>query len=559
MKKCVLCLLLLSLLAAPSFAEQVIPGDVLVVFENPSHASKVSAASMAAPNGEHRTYIASVAESMNAKVAFTYDVLSENSDSIIALIHSDTKNERELLEDLLSRPDIKGASLNYMRSLTATPDDRYYSVYPDSNGKLWGLKAINADKLWAQGHTGSDSVYVAVIDSGIDSGHPDLISNIAKEYCTGYEIISQDADSFSFKLSNEEATYQDDPKLGHGTHVSGIIGAAGNNEIGVTGVGWNTKIIMLNAYMTFQNGTSTFPDSLIIADLEKVLQLKKDGVNIAALNMSMGGWDSKETPEAISQEGNVLWSVMKAISDLDVVICVSAGNESQKVGYPAPYDDPYGRFSKDSYIYPASYLYIDNMIVVAAASQDKYGNIIRSAEGVSEAGSNYGSEYVDIAAPGSHIVSTVPRDYVVPHMGKPYRLGDLDEHSELVEKGVNEYASWPGTSMAAPYVAGAVALLKAAYPNATAAEIKQALLDGANGNYCKDDADTVTYMDGLDHPADSTSRYGFLDVKKAYDLLAGNNNNNLGNSSSGGCDSGLGGLVILGLAGAIWVIKKLSD
>ena len=123
------------LCAAAAFAAETVPGDVLVIFKNSSSTAKVSAASLKA-DGEHGSYAVSVAASMQARVAHTYETFSEEGDNVFVLMHSDTKSERELLEELRARPDVQGASLNYISKFTAVPNDRYYSEYPDANGNL---------------------------------------------------------------------------------------------------------------------------------------------------------------------------------------------------------------------------------------------------------------------------------------------------------------------------------------------------------------------------------------------------------------------------------------
>ena len=548
--KILIALIAVSVFALPAFASQTVPGDVIVIFKNGS-GNAVRSSTLKA-NGEHFSQVNAAAKHLNAKVAKFYDAISESGNNIIVLLHSDSKDENELLKEVLARPDVKGASLNYIAQPLAVPNDPFY-VY----GNLWGMQAIKADKVWANDYTGSESVYVAVIDSGlyVNSGalHEDLAANIDTEHSCGFKYNFDDATAdFISKVSGEEG-YRDKSNnaffdYGHGTHVSGTIGAVGGNGIGVVGVNWKTKIIMFNSYNARRHGHLS---GLIIAALDDIVRLKKSGLNIAALNMSLGGFTS-DKPEDVSNSTDPYWAALKAVSDQGIVLCVSAGNEDARVGYPTTYEDPSGEFIVNQYVYPASYLNIDNMIVVAAATQDDSGKIIRSAGalGLFEANTNYGDK-VDITAPGASIISTAPYDcyYGIVEPVEPYS-GDVgvlpepepDDYSvynnyEIVDTSTAKYASMFGTSMAAPHVTGAAALLKSVYPKATAAQIKKAILDGANRIYCTNDANDESYYTRSPQlqPRDVTSRCGLLDIKKALAKLGEAVN---GNSGSDGGDNG---------------------
>lgn len=557
MKKVFAALILILSFAGAAFADRTVPGDVIVMFKNNSGV-KVSAAGF---NASHLDYVSQAASDLGAGVKQVFSALSEADNNLFAVLHSDSKDENELLKEVLARPDVAGASLNHIAKpmSNAAPTDKYYD-------ELWGMRAINADKLWARGYTGSDKVYAAVIDSGIDSQHEDLKANIASQYCGGFVVTN--FETGERKFSNDAADYQDPEDNGHGTHVAGVISAVGDNNIGVAGVNWNAKVIALKAYVSF-DGVGGFPDDLIIGCLDRVLQLKNQGVNIAVVNMSLGGFEDG-TPEDKSQPANPAWNAMKKVSDAGIIICVAAGNDNTRVGYAAPYDGEGDSFKQGQYTYPASYLNIDNMIVVAAACMS--GDMILRSSGNNifmQANSNYGDK-VDIAAPGEQIASTTPTNFK-PESNKGEDFNKVMETIESLEEGVVNYRKWAGTSMAAPHVTGAAALLKSIYPEASAAQIKRAILEGANKNYCANDAETEIYycVFGVYDSKfihDVTSKHGFLDVEGALDKLteiiesegAGESESEATSShgSSSNCSAlNAAGLALLSLAGLI-IFKK---
>lgn len=455
--------LLFSFHISISYAQESVPGDVIVVLRTPSGFNAMSTQS--AEGIKSLPSVKSFAESLNANVVKTYDSLTQASNNIFMLIHSDTQDEHQLLREIQSRPDVIAASLNriYTLNLPETPNDPEY-------WRLWGMEAINAPQAWTYS-TGSDDVYVAVVDSGVDYNHPDLSANFSHEYSRnflGHAGLSYDA-----------SAYYDEH--GHGTHVAGTIAGVGNNTQGVAGVNWRAKIISVRVLDKNGNGT----DADIIAAFNYVSELlaKDSRLKIAAVNFSVGGYTTI-TPEELITGNDPLWLTLKTLSDTDrTIICAAAGNEDNDIGRPTP--STTDEWIKGSYSQIGAYPAINSMITVAAATQ-----ILEKASF-----SNYSRKYVDIAAPGTDIFSTIP-------------LTVSNDTGYAVLPTIYPYTSYSGTSMATPHVAGSVALLKAIFPNATASQLKAAILGGANGDYLRDDE----Y---------GTSAHGFLDLTGAINFMAG--------------------------------------
>ena len=307
---------------------------------------------------------------------------------------------------------------DFMIASSARPNDTLLS-------QLWGLAnagdlggVVGADIAAAAAWdmtTGSREVVIAVIDSGVDYTHPDLTANMWRN---PREVAGDGRDNdgngfiddvygWNFVARNGNPLDNN----GHGTHVAGTIGAAGNNGTGVTGVSWQVSIMALKFLDAGGNGTT----SNAIAAINYATRMRRDfGINIVATNNSWGGGGfSAGLRDAIAAGGRA-----------GILFVTAAGNDGTDndlmASYPANYPD-------------------DSVISVAATDRaDRLASF-----------SNFGITSVDVAAPGVGIVSTVPR---------------------------GRYASYSGTSMAAPHVAGTLALMAAANPGATAADLRVALL-----------------------------------------------------------------------------------
>jgi len=251
------------------------------------------------------------------------------------------------------------------------PNDQYWSLQ-------WGPRKIEADKAWDT-TIGSSSVLVAVIDTGIDYLHPDLLN--ASYVPIGYDWVNKDSDPM------------DDN--GHGTHVAGILAAVTNNRIGIAGLA-QVSIMAEKGLSTGGWGTE---DDLANAIFHAVDQ----GAKI--LSNSWGGPDS-----------NLIHDAMKYAYDRDVLVVAAAGNSASSVKlYPAAYDE----------------------VVAVTATDEMDDPAIFTSFG----------DWVEVAAPGVNIYSTISFNHTIP-VNYPY-----------------DYLS--GTSMSTPHVSGTAALIWSQFPNVT--------------------------------------------------------------------------------------------
>ncbi len=304
----------------------------------------------------------------------------------------------QTVQELSSDPDILSAEPNYIYSALIVPNDEFFE-------NQWGMSIINAPPAWDKG-TDSSGVVIAVIDSGVDYNHPDLSDNIWKDSQNnpGYNAIKNDNDPMD--------------QHSHGTHCAGVIGAMGNNEIGVCGVNWQVKIMVLKFLDAYGNGT--LADA--IRCIEYVADRYDEGVNIAAVSNSWGG----------NSYSLLLYNAIDELRTRNVLFVAAAGNNA--------------RDADAMPIYPAAFN-LPNIISVASSEQDDDVSTF----------SNYGKISVDIAAPGTSIYSTVLST-------NPKSIYDIKS----------------GTSMATPFVAGAAGLLSAMMDVSDSAQLKEWILRGAD-------------------------------------------------------------------------------
>src|SRR5262245_1940375 len=320
---------------------------------------------------------------------------------------------------------VEYADANYRVHIATIPNDpEFPSLYGLHNvGQSGGTSDadIDAPAAWDI-TTGSSSVVVAVIDTGVDYTHPDLANNI---WTNPGEIadngIDDDGDGIVDDIHGANFVGIDTPTGDpmddhyHGTHVAGTIGAEGNNGIGVVGVNWHVQIMALK--FLDSSGSGTTEDAIQAVEYATMMRTQY-GVNVRVMSNSWGGGPYSQA----------LLDAINAGGDAGILFVAAAGNSGLDADvdpmYPAAYDSPY---------------------VVSVAATDR--------NDVYASFSNYGETSVDLAAPGVEIQSTMPG---------------------------NTYGTLSGTSMATPHVSGAAALVWSQFPDLTPLQVKARLLSGVD-------------------------------------------------------------------------------
>lgn len=316
---------------------------------------------------------------------------------------------------------VEYAEPDYDLGIQSTPNDFHYW-----NGDQWGLNNtgiyggtpgadIHAAAAWDV-RTDASSVIVAIPDTGIRYTHQDIVGNLwTNPGEMGLDALGRDKstngidddndgwvdDVFGINTLNGSGNPWDD--FGHGTHVAGIIGASGNNSVGITGVAWRTKIMALK--FIDSNGHAAVSDAVTCLDYARAKGAK-------VVNASWGNY---------SFTSQALRDAVSALNEAGIVFVAAAGNSSGN--------------NDANPLWPASY---EHPNVISVAATDRLDG--------RPTFSNYGRVAVDLAAPGNPVYSC-------------WNGSDTD------------YRNWDGTSMAAPHVTGAVALLFAQFPTESHASI----------------------------------------------------------------------------------------
>jgi len=346
-----------------------------------------------------------------------------------------------------ANPAVEFAEPNYILHFVNNPNDPQFSNQwgHENTGQLGGTIDADIDSVEAwDTSVGSDSIVVAITDTGIDLTHPDLVANIwtnpgedawtdPYDPTTGNGIDDDlngyvdDWKGYDFNGPLPLIPIRDnDPSdgVGHGTHCAGIVAARGDNGIGVTGVSWNAKIMPLKI------GPDTGLTLTIFVAAQAIDYAVANGADI--ISASWGGLAGINTVRTAIENAH----------SAGVLFVAAAGNYGTD-------NDGLLKF------YPASFDLANIIAVYATDDDDALADF-----------SNFGRTKVDVSAPGVAILSTMPT-YEVYLNQHPYYYG-------------MNYDYLDGTSMATPFVAGALAVLMSHYPTETHMETRDRLFSGVN-------------------------------------------------------------------------------
>ncbi|GJQ60556.1 MAG: hypothetical protein D8M57_17085 [Candidatus Scalindua sp. AMX11] len=315
-----------------------------------------------------------LASNMGAKVLKIY---SHTNSCIVSL--PEGMEVKECVCLFKEQTIIRDAEPDYIVHADIVPNDSNFNqLYGLHNtGQTGGALDADIDAVEAwDTRTDCGSVVVAVIDSGVDYTHEDLAANMWRNpgEIAG-DLIDNDGngyidDVFGIDAHNNDSDPLDDD--GHGTHLSGTIGAVGNNTTGITGVCWNVQIMALK----FLDASGSGFTSNVLECIDYMVNMKSQyGINVKVSNNS---WSGNHFSAALE-------SAIAVARDADILFVAAAGNEQTDNDITPSYPNSYTA---------------ENIISVAASNAND------NLSGFS----NYGATTVDLTAPGSSIYSTIPNN-----------------------------------------------------------------------------------------------------------------------------------------------------
>ncbi|MCM1108639.1 MAG: S8 family serine peptidase [Clostridium sp.] len=339
------------------------------------------------------------------------------------------KSVEEAVEQLSALPEVEYAEPNY---IVRTCDYEKEPMY----AQQWGIPAIGLDKLWKIPVTGNSNPVIAILDTGVDTEHPDLKDNIYVNYAEMYGADGSDDDGNGFTddvngwdFVNQSPRMRDNN--GHGTHCAGIAAASGNNGIGITGANPEARILPV----TVMQSDGVGDVATIIKGIDYAVAQGAD-----VISMSFGGY-----AYSMAEEQALAKAYQKA------VLVAAAGNDDICI-YPHRCEM---NNKNGNTMFPAGFTFV---LGVQATDRDGSKASFSNFDEDGPLTSTFGEEKLynyELSAPGTNILSTYPG---------------------------GRYKTLNGTSMACPLAAGAISRLMSAKEYASKELLFGDLIASANGN-----------------------------------------------------------------------------
>jgi thermitase len=324
--------------------------------------------------------IAQIVKELHSQKLFTHP----NVD-FLRLATAPGRSVQDMCRLFQTLPQVEYAEPNYVARVQYVPNDPRYD-------EQWGPACIGAEQAWDRSR-GNHDVIVAIIDTGVDMGHPDLNGNVDRTI--DYDFVNNDDDA------------SDD--FGHGTHCAGIVAAEINNATGVAGL---QQVRIMSVKVASSLGTATMAD--MIAGINWAVA---HGARV--LSMSLG---------STSSSTGLQQACDNAYAAGAVVVAAAGNNGNSRPTYPAAYESVIGVSALETCTTLASF-------------------------------SSYGTENVELCAPGSHILSTLPTSFL--NMFLLWLMGYS-----------TSYDFMDGTSMACPHVSGVAAAYFCYRPRLTNVQVR---------------------------------------------------------------------------------------
>ncbi len=402
--------LLALLIAAVLTATALLPGSVFAKdAENANYVEGEVIAVLNESAGNRYMKAASVRDAYGygyaQKGSFTF---GGNTRAVV--LRAANLSTEQMLKQLKNNPAVKYALPNFKKHISDITNDAYskYQWSLDNTGQNYGTAGLdtNADALWEDAAKSEKEQVIAVVDTGIDDQNEEL-KDVLWNNPYGTRLLGKHGRDFSETIASGEPT--DDN--GHGTHCAGIIAAAANNGKGVSGINQSHVKIMALKFLDEDGGGAT---AGALAAFDYIQRAVKLGTNVVAINNSWGGMGSVE-------EQTLYDSIFNELGALGVITFAAAGNEASELGESEePYDEP--------------------MLDVPACCNSPYCITVAASnenDGLASF-SNYSKEYVDIASPGTDILSTVSYDCFNPTVYTAEQKNALCAYLQEYETAVNE-------------------------------------------------------------------------------------------------------------------------